>query len=186
VGLRLGRLEVHVFSHWAYILVGENNTGKTSFQRYLVSHLCGKRYDRLPRNIVKHIQHPGALKAFATIFSCNRSFQEKRSEYRSIAYYFKHFFKDADVCVLSSHTHGKSAEEIAEMIQMLKRRCYNVAGVFWSNSFDDEAREITLLPWNEILWIENLTIRGSSEISAQLDTIAKHFSELLIARANVQ
>jgi hypothetical protein len=175
-----------VFSHWAYILIGENNTGKTSFQRNLVSHLCGKRYMRLPRNIVKEINHPRAPKALATIFTCNRSFQEKRSEYRSIEYYFKHFFQDADVCVLSSHTHGKSAEEIAEMIQMLKRRCYNVAGVFWSNSFDGKAREITLLPWSEILWIENPAVSGSTQIDEQLDKIARHFSELLIARANVQ
>jgi len=177
---------VHVFSHWAYILLGENNTGKTSFQRNLVSHLCGKRYERLPRNIVMDIKHPRAPKAFATIFTCNRSFQEKRSEYKSIGNYFKRYFRDADVCVLSSHTHGESAEEIAEMIQTLKRRCYNVAGVFWSNCFNGKAREITLLPWTEILWIENPAVSGSTQISEQLDKIARHFSELLIARANVQ
>jgi hypothetical protein len=137
---------VDVFSHWAYILIGENNTGKTSFQKNLVSHLCDKRYERLPRNTVMDITHPRAPKAFATIFTCNRSFQEKRSEYKSIANYFKRFFRDADVCVLSSHTHGESAQEIAEVIQALKRRCYDVAGVFWSNSFDGKAREITLLP----------------------------------------
>lgn len=175
-----------VFSHWTYILIGEDKTGKTSFQRNLVSHLCGKRYAHLRRNIVTDIAHPRAPRGFATIFTCNRSFQEKRSEYKSIRYYFKHFFKDADVCVLSSHTRGKSAEEIAEMIRMLKRRCYNVGGVFWSNAFNDEAKDITLLPWNEILWLENPTLSSSTEISAQLDNIAKDFSELLIARANVQ
>jgi len=175
-----------MFSHWAYILVGNNDTGKTSFQRNLVSHLCGQHYTRLPRNIVSDITHQRAPKSLATIFTCNRSFQEKLSEYKSIDYYFKHFFRDADVCVLSSHTHGDSTQEVAQMIQSLKHRCYNVGGVFWSNAFDDEAQEIALLAWNEVFWVDNPILPDAAQISAQLDRIAKHFSELLIARANVQ
>ena len=175
-----------MFSHWAYILIGNNNTGKTSFQRNLVSHLTGQYYARLPRNIVKDIKHPRVPRGLKTIFTCNRSFQEKRSEYKSVDYYFKHFFKDADACILSSHTGNDATREIAEMIQMLRRRCYNVAGVFWSNAFTDAAQEIALLPWNELLWIENPLVSGADQITSQLDRIAKHFSELLIARANVQ
>lgn len=172
-----------MFSRWAYVLLGNNNTGKTSFQRDLVSHLCDKRYERLPRNIVKEIRNPRAPKQFTTIFTCNRSFQEKRREYVSISNYFRQFFKDADVCVLSSHTDDASHGEIAEMIQHLKHRCYNVAGVFWSNAFEGEVREITLLPWNEILWIENPALAGAKRIDAQLDQIAQRFAEFLIVRA---
>jgi hypothetical protein len=175
-----------MFSRWAYILIGNNDTGKTGFQRELISHLCGQRYARLPRNIVSNITHPRAPKAFATIFTSNRSFQEKLSEYKSVDYYFRHFFRDAEICILSSHAHGDSAKQIAEMIRNLKRRCYNVAGVFWSNAFDDGAQEITLLPWTEVLWVENPTLTDPTQIAAQIDQIAKHFSEFLIARANVQ
>ena len=175
-----------MFSNWAYILIGNNNTGKTSFQRNLVSHLCGQTYARLPRNTVLNITHAQAPRSMATIFTCNRSFQEKRSEYKSIAHYFKHFFKEADVCILSSHANGASAAQVADMINKLKRRCYNVAGVFWSNAFDADAKEIAQLPWNEILWIENPILNGADQITAQLDQIAKHFSELLIARARTQ
>lgn len=106
-------------------------------------------------------------------------------KYKSIRYYFKHFFKDADICVLSSHAHG-SASEIAEMIQELKQRCYNVAGVFWSNGFDDDARQIAMLPWTELLWVENPIVRDRERMAVQLDEIARHFSELLIARAVIQ
>ena len=81
-----------MFSSWAYILIGNNDTGKTSFQRNLVSHLCGKAYTRLPTNTVKYITHPRAPQGFTKIFTCNRSFQEKLSEYKSIHFYFKHFF----------------------------------------------------------------------------------------------
>jgi len=180
------RFEASVFSYWAYILIGNNNTGKTSFQRKLVSHLCGQPYTRLPRNVVLPITYPQAPRSLATIFTCNRSFQETRSEYKSVAYYFKHFFKEADICILLSHANGTSAEEIAEMIVKLKRRCYNVAGVFWSNAFDADAKGITNLPWNENLWIDNPILNRAEEIPEQLDQIAKHFSELLIARARTQ
>ena len=175
-----------MFSYWAYILIGNNNTGKTTFQRNLVSNLCGQAYTRLPRNVLLNITHPQAPRSLATIFTSNRSFQEKRSEYKSVAYYFKHFFKEADICILSSHANGASADQIAEMVVKLKHRCYNVAGVFWSNAFDADAKEITNLPWNEILWIENPILNGAEQIAGQLDQIAKHFSELLIARARTQ
>ena len=175
-----------MFSHWAYILVGHNNTGKTSFQRDLLWHLCGRRYARLRLNVVTAVEHPRAPKGFLSIFTCNRSFQEKRSEYKSVEYYFKHFFKDADVCILSSHSNRNAATEISSVIRILKRRCYNVAGVFWSNAFDRETKDIAMLPWNEIMFVENPIRRHTTEINEQLDTIAKHFSELLIARANVQ
>ena len=39
-----------MLSHWAYLLVGENNTGKTTFQRKLVNTLCQKNYKNLRYN----------------------------------------------------------------------------------------------------------------------------------------
>lgn len=174
-----------MFSHWVYILIGNDNTGKTSFQRYLLWHLCGQRYTRLQRNIVQSISHPRAPKGLSTIFTCNRSFQEKRSEYKSVENYFRHFFQEEDIGILSSHTH-ESKNEVAQMIRELRRRCYNVAGVFWSNAFDDDAREIALLTWDEVLWVENPQLTDKQEIKAQLDQIAEHFSEFLIARASIQ
>lgn len=175
-----------MFSYWAYILVGNNDTGKTSFQRNLVAHLCGERYTRLPRNVVKNITQPRAPRRLGTLFTCNRSYQEKLSEYKSVAHYFEHFFQEADICILSSHAHGEARDHVAEMIRELKRRCYNVAGVFWSNDYGSEAEEIALLPWNEVLWVDNPLLRDQERIAAQLDQIARDFSELLIARAHVQ
>ena len=45
-------------SYWAYILIGDNDTGKTSFQKYLVADLCNRQYERLPRNLLTYITHP--------------------------------------------------------------------------------------------------------------------------------
>ncbi|MGB8541026.1 MAG: hypothetical protein WCD49_05235 [Candidatus Acidiferrales bacterium] len=175
-----------MFSRWAYILIGQDRTGKTSFQKNLIFYLCNERKRRLDTDIVTDITHPRAPKNLLTIFTCNRSYQEKLKQYKSIDNYFKRFFKEADICVLSSHTSHKSAQHVAEMIRKLKRRCYNVAGVFWSNAYDQNAREIALLPWNEVLWIENPILTGDEQIAAQLDQIALHFAEFLIARAIIQ
>ena len=173
-----------MFSYWAYILVGPNDTGKTHFQRSLIGHLCGVHYERLPINVVNEVNHPRAPRAFKTLFTMNRSYQEKVSLYKSVERFFrkKEFFKEADACVLSSHL---SEEDVSEMITHLKKRCYNVAGVFWSNAYTRRTAEIALLPWDEKLWIENPR-RRTDQVDAQLDRLAEHFSQFLIARAHTQ
>ena len=175
-----------MFSSWAYILIGDNDTGKTSFQRNLVAELCNEHYERLPRNVVKTISHPRAPRKLATIFTCNRSYQEKLDEYQSVENYFENFFKDADICFLSSHTHGDSYEHAEKMIQQLQLRCYNVAGIFWSNGFDADAQQISSLPWQERLWIDNPLLENQSEVPAQLKHVAREFAELLIERSRAQ
>jgi hypothetical protein len=173
-----------MFSYWAYVLVGANDTGKTHFQRSLIRHLCNVRYDRLPINVVNEVNHPRAPKAFKTLFTMNRSYQEKVSLYKSVKRFFRRneFFKDADACMLSSHL---SEIDISEMIMHLKRRCYNVAGVFWSNSYSRRTGDIALLPWDERLWIENPP-RPRGQVEAQLDRLADYFSQFLIARTQMQ
>lgn len=173
-----------MFSYWAYVLVGANDTGKTHFQRFLIAHLCNIRYERLPINVVNEISHPRAPKGLRTLFTMNRSYQEKRTLYKSLKQFFskKEFFKDADVCILSSHP---SEEDLAEMITHLKQRCYNVAGVFWSNSYDRRARQIALLQWDERLWVEN-PHRPPDELEAHLNHIANSFSQFLISRSYSQ
>lgn len=105
------------------------------------------------------------------------------SEYRTIDRYFETFFEDADVCVLSSH---HEADDLARMIRHLRRRCYNVGGVFWSNSYGRQADREAILEWDELLWIENPVLEDGEAISDQLDRIAKEFSEFVIDRARNQ
>jgi GTPase SAR1 family protein len=175
-----------MFSSWAYILVGDDKTGKTSFQRYLIEALCGEKYDRLPRNIIKNINHPRTPKALKTIFTMNRSYQEKLSEYKSVSNYFDVFFKDADICILSSHSHTDSVQHIEEMITQLKVKAYNVAAIFWSNDFETEAKKISELHWQERLWIENPFLEDELAIGEHIKKQANEFAELLISRAHLQ
>jgi len=175
-----------MFSRWAYVLIGNDKTGKTSFQRNLIDELCNEKKDRLTPNTLYRISHPRAPKCLQTVFTCNRSYQEKIDKYISVENYFKEFFREADICFLSSHTEGPAHEDIEEIINQLKMRCYNVAGIFWSNSFNKEAMRISLLPWQERLWISNPRFDSKEEISAQLIRIAHNFSELLIQRAHTQ
>jgi GTPase SAR1 family protein len=173
-----------MFSYWAYVLVGKNNVGKTSFQRHLVNYLCQTNRRRLRRNLISKVEHPRASRSFETLFTCNRSFQELRSQYHSVANYFQKFFVDADVCILSTHTNGSADQDAAEMITRLRRRGYNVAGVFWSNGFDTAAKAMTILPWTEVLWIENPRRKAKKRIESQISSLAKEFGDFLIARTN--
>lgn len=175
-----------MFSNWAYVLIGNNNTGKTSFQRFLVEALCQESYTRLPRNIVKDIRHPRAPKQLKTLFTANRSFQEKRGEYLNPKNYIRKFFKDADICVISSHSHGSSIQDVQIMIDELKLRAYNVAGVFWSNDYGHEACMISALHWQERLWVENPILQNEEAITDQIKKQAYEFAEMLVARAHLQ
>ncbi|MFK2902988.1 hypothetical protein ISP17_03365 [Dyella ginsengisoli] len=173
-----------MLSNWAYILIGDNNTGKTSFQRYLVEALCQETYARLPRNIVKNITHPRAPKGLSTLFTANRSYQEKRGEYINPKNYIQNFFKDADICILSSHSHGSSLQDVQIMVEELKSRMYNVAGVFWSNDYGHESRAISALQWQERFWINNPIRQNEEAISNHLREQAYRFADMLISRSH--
>ena len=172
-----------MISNWAYILIGDNDTGKTTFQKHLLEILCGQSYDRLPRNIVRSITNARAPRKFETLFTANRSYQENSKEYGSVAGYFRKSFKDADVCILSSHSHGKSIDDVRQMIEALSARAYNVAGVFWSNNYGKDSQEISKLQWQERLWISNPFKKDPDVISSQIYNRASAFSEMLIEKS---
>lgn len=174
-----------MLSYWAYILIGDNDTGKTGFQKYLVSELCNQRYQRLPRNLVSEITHPRIPRGFETLSTMNRSYQEV-SQYGAVSNYFRKYFEEADICILSSHTHPPAIKQLREMIRELRLRAYNVAGVFFSNGYTKNAAKISLLNWDERLWLENPEAETEKEIQLQVERLAKEFSQLLVARAAYQ
>ena len=134
-----------MFSYWAYILIGNNKTGKTSFQRYLVSELCNQQYQRLPKNLVTDITHPRMPRGVATLSTMSRSYQEV-PKYDDVADFFWNDFKQADICILSSHTRKPAIDQLRVMIEQLRLRTYNVAAVFFSNGYNNRnAYEISTL-----------------------------------------
>ena len=182
-----------MLSYWAYILIGNDKTGKTSFQRHLIADLCGREYDRLPTNTVKEINHPKMPRGVETISTMNRSYQEKISEYGTVENFFKSSFQEASICILSSHTDAPSIAHIRDMIRELRLLTYNVAGVFFSNGYNTDAAEISLLDWDEHLWIDNPTIRQKGDddehekaIQKQILQRTHEFSDLLVRRAGYQ
>ena len=175
-----------MLSHWAYILIGQNNTGKTTFQRNIVRDLCGKSYKKLPRNLHAQIVHDRAQRRLDTLFAMNRSFQEMHDQFKTVSAFFARGFKDADVCFLSSHADTASIADVQQMIEHLHQRCYNVGAIFFSNGFDNKAPQISCLPWQERFWIENPFQSDESKISAQLESAAKDFGNLVLVRAPAQ
>lgn len=174
-----------MLSRWAYVLIGNNDTGKTSFQKHLVYDLSGLEYKKLTSNLVTDITHPRMPRGVAKLFTMNRSYQEKIGEYVDVSGFFSDHFKSEDICILASHTGGPSIDHLRDIIDGLHSRVYNVAGVFFSNGFNRDAKKIALLDWDERLWLKNPPADSDEEIQSQLARLAREFSQMLIARASV-
>lgn len=125
---------------------------------------------------------PSGIKTLSTM---NRSYQEKIDKYGEVADFFESHFKEADICILSSHTDNLSIDHLGKMLRELRIRGYNVASVFFSNAYDDDAAKISLLDWDERLWIDNPLTEQKEDIQAQIARKAGEFAHFLIARASV-
>jgi hypothetical protein len=165
----------------AFILIGDDKTGKTTFQKYLIWHLCKEWYARLDVNLINKIIHRDSPEKLKTLFTSNRSLQEKMDVYKSIPEYFQNHFKDADICVLSSHV--GSIENIEEMIYQLRLRYYNVNAVFFSNHLDTSTASISTLSWDERIFIKNPNNPNGWE--NQIDNQANNFSNMIIMTSNL-
>ena len=71
-----------MLSKWIYVLIGNNNTGKTTFQKRLIYHLCGVTYTRLDRNTIHEINRPNSPKKLKKLSTINRSYQESTTTAR--------------------------------------------------------------------------------------------------------
>lgn len=168
----------------AYILIGDDQTGKTSFQKYLIYHFCGiDKFTKLNTNLIHNIIHPESPRKLKTLFTINRSIQEKMSEYKSVENYFKNYFKDADICILSSHSHGNCINDVEKMIEILKSKYYNVEAVFFTNHNNLQTSEISKLNWNSRNMIQNPTSVDNWE--QQIEYGAKIFGDLIIRYAKL-
>ena len=175
-----------MLSRWIYVLIGNNDTGKTTFQKRLICHLTGLDYKRLDRNISFEVTHKYAPKKLNKLFLMSRSFQESKGEYQTVSRYFEEYFKADDICILSSHAQVSSMSEIEEMIYEGRKRKYNIGGVFFSNADSEETEKIAQFSWDERLYLKNPWIEKDSEWKKQIDCLAWEFSEMLIRRAILQ
>lgn len=175
-----------MFSFWAYILLGNDKTGKTTFQRLLTNELCLRNSQNLKPNFCGEIQHPRMPSGLETISVMNNSYQEKKHIYNCVDDFFKSHFKEADICILSSHVDGNCIAEIEEMMANLRSRAFNVAAVFFDNAWDSDCAKIANLNWDEKLWVQNTPLRSPDAIDAQLSRLAREFASLLIARSALQ
>lgn len=174
-----------MYKHWAYILVGDNNSGKTSFQKNLIYYLCKlDKSRRLNTNEFYDVRDRKMPASIRHAFFMNRSIQEKMSTYKTVENFFSKYFQAKEICFLSSHAHGHSINDIEKMISLLKYDCYNVAGVFFSNAWTQDAQEISRnLPWNEVIWLDNPKTTDQTVIDQQIKRLAKDFRRNLRVRS---
>lgn len=179
----------NLLSRQVFVLIGNNNTGKTSFQRHLLAYLCDQPYQKLPTGRTWDVVHQDAPRRFEKIFLANRSFQEKRSEWGPIDDYVNGALdQDADVTILSSHADKGSLQDIQRMFELPIARGYNVSVIFFSNAFGTAEQDISASHhWNERLVINNPPVKTQEtqqeKIQNQLWRRAIEFSNLLMRRA---
>jgi GTPase SAR1 family protein len=168
-----------------FILIGDDRTGKTTLQKTLIEKLNGSKYSTLPTNLLFDIYHPEIKRKYQTISFANRSYQEKIGTYGTVNEYFENHFKEADICIVSSHL---VITDIIEMIRNAKQRFYNVTGIFFENSIKQSKQaneQISLLEWDERLFIENALTDDNARIHYQLNAIAESFVTFLSNRIGI-
>lgn len=165
---------------WVFILLGDNDTGKTTFQKYVIEILCGYVYKKLPSNKKYEIYFRG-FRNLEDIFIMGRSFQEKYND-KYINDFFLNDFIVCDICILSSHVNdeGSNCKDIIKtMIDKCHEKYYNVSGVFFSNAqYDDDS--ISLLEWDLRINFQNKRKRKLTDINFQIKGMAQEFVTMLL------
>ncbi|MFW6016860.1 MAG: hypothetical protein ACOCRK_10520 [bacterium] len=178
-----------MLSRWVYILIGDNDTGKTTFQKEILNILCSEKRNKLNCNVIFPITYPHAKGKLENLFLMSRSYKEKEDlgDYKSVSDYFNnHFVKDSsnDVIILSSRFNNS---HLKLMIEECHKRIYNVSGVFFSNSFNVNNSSVSLLNWDERLWFENpIVVKNSNEWEKQIKNIAIEFVKMIVNRVDIQ
>lgn len=172
-------------SRQLFVLIGDDMTGKTTIQKILIDKLCGHTYDRLPVNLRFDIIHPEIKRKYQTISFGNRSYQEKISDYGTVDEYFKNHFNAADISFISSHL---DIVHLTDMIRNGRQRFYNINAVFFSNSIAASGQansDISLLDWDERLYIQNEWTDEEWRMNRQLNSIAESILFFVVNRTSV-
>ena len=115
------------------------------------------------------VGHPRMPRGVATLSTINWSYQEKIAEYGDVANFFRSYFKEADIFILSSHAQEPAIDYLRETIRELRLRAYNVAAVFFSNGYNEDAAEISLLDWDDRLRLYNPAAATDAAMRSQIE-----------------
>lgn len=168
-----------------FVLIGNDRTGKTTLQKLLIKKVCGIDYTKLKTNLAFDINHPEIKRKYNKISFGNRSYQEKKNVYNTVNEYFEKHFNDQEIAFISSHL---NESDLNEILINGKRRFYNVIGVFFTNSINQNTvsnRDISELNWDERLVIENPISNDENVINEQLEKIADSIVFQIVNKTNV-
>lgn len=165
---------------WVFVLLGNNNTGKTTFQKKILYKLFGWKYDKLPSKKV-HVL-PAGYNMHETIFIMGRSLQEWLGKV-TVPGMFKNDIEEADIVVLSSHVDDSYGcmEDIRQMIEYGHLYGYNVCAIMFENSDRSTARyqSAMAMPWDKRIYFVNPRTSSESRMEAQLEQLATEFIEYI-------
>jgi hypothetical protein len=142
----------------SFVLIGNNNNGKSELQRCIVDILTGNPCQRLNVNTEYDVAAwNGAHSEHIHVRFMSRSFQEIAGNYANgtIEEYFNNTARDCNVWILSSHL---DVAVIQTMIEELHKRFFNVSGVFFQNSVERnpaDNQQISQLCWDQRIFLDN-------------------------------
>ncbi|PJZ23960.1 hypothetical protein CH352_00890 [Leptospira hartskeerlii] len=149
---------------YCYILVGNGDVGKTTFQKYFLEIIAGKSYERLSTGYIHDISLKSSLKNYENIFVLGRSWQEINKRFKNASEIFNRTEAGVkpEIAILSSHI---ILQDILALINEAKLNLYNCICVVFSNAYEKSEikfKDILELPWTEVFQIENPIVEDES------------------------
>lgn len=162
---------------WIYVLIGDNDTGKTTFQKKILKILFDFEYQKLPSHQNHTIENYPGITPHTSIYLMGRSIQEFSPEI-TVGQIFKKELKNADIGIFSSHINDnpECLDILREYIELGHKEYYNVAGIFFTNSPQTKNQiEATQLNWDRRLILDNPTTKVASKQASQIRNQALKF-----------
>lgn len=172
---------------WAYILLGEDVPAKVSFQKEVTQFLSDISYQELNPNQIFDVAPHLCTDNTRKVFIMNEHLQKDGNAFVSVSGFFDNNFKEADACILSSKLLPLN-NDVEAMVRELKRRFYNVCGVFFEPSSVNDPMESSGAVaasdyWDERYYIGNHhPVDGKESWQNQLEKHAQEFSRHILGK----
>ncbi len=113
-----------------YILLGDDKSGKTTFQKYLIEELLGIKYDRMQSDLLINIGHTKCK--YHSIYFIGRSIQERDKVHQNIKKHVNQVMQYQDACFFfSSHL---VYDDIIKLFNSIKVWTDNITFIYLTNN----------------------------------------------------
>ena len=114
-----------------YILLGDDKSGKTTFQKYLIEELLGIKYSRMQSDLVLDVRHTKCK--YPYIYFIGRSIQERNKVHENIEKHVNQVMQCEDTCFFLS-SHIVVYDDIRKLVSAIKAWTDNITFIYLINN----------------------------------------------------